>query len=70
MRAAVSKAVALNVYVALKDNVTRLERGEIGRDEFHGRQEQLWARAEGAGPATVSRVHELLRAEWGVGRAA
>jgi hypothetical protein len=66
MRAAVSKAVALNVYHAIKDNVTRYLRGEIGRDKFHAQQVALWERAERAGRSTVRRVDDLFRAEWTV----
>lgn len=60
MRADRSKAVAVNVFAAIRDNVTRYLRDEISYEEFGALNRAHWARAERAGQATVRRVAALL----------
>ncbi|OHD25593.1 MAG: hypothetical protein A2064_09105 [Spirochaetes bacterium GWB1_66_5] len=64
MRESRSKAVATQVYFALRDNAERYHRGELDHEAWHAANLALWARAERGGRVTVRRVDDLLRADW------
>ena len=59
-----SEATALRVYVALRDNATLYQRGNVTYEAFHAVNLALWRRVERGGRATVERVSDLLLADF------